>query len=151
MQQSDFRKGQKWRVTRDGASLSGMKPTGPYAQQGWSMPLPVGTILTCAGRKMTFGDGVPVIKWTDAEGEWLANDCTLSPSTGGIWSSAPADGFLELIEDAPLRYTVEADGDGFLIRDKEGLCKHLGWDIKSCHDSRDAANAEAARMNARDW
>lgn len=151
MKQSDFRKGQKWRVVRAGARVSGMKPIAPYAQQGWGADLPVGTVLTCAGRSMTFGDGAPVIKWQDANGKWLANDCTFSPSEGGMWGSAPADGYLQLIEDAPPRYVAEPKGDGFAVRDIEGLCKHLGWDIKSTHPNLAAAQAEADRLNASNW
>lgn len=94
MKQSDFKAGQKWRVIRSGAKLFGMKPAGPYAQQGWSMDLDVGTVLTCDGEKWTFGDGVPVIKWLDAEGNWLASDCEFRPAVGGVWSTAPADGYL---------------------------------------------------------
>lgn len=95
MIQRDFKAGQKWRVAIDGAFLSGMKPTGPYAQQGWAMRAPNGTVLTCTGVQMTFGDGVPTVKWADADGEWLANDCTFSPSTGGMWFQAPIDGALQ--------------------------------------------------------
>jgi hypothetical protein len=94
MIQRDFKPGQKWRVVADDVQLSGMKPTGPYAQQGWAMRVPRGTVLTCTGCQMTFGDGVPVVKWADENGKWLANDCTLSPSEGGMWSEAPADGTL---------------------------------------------------------
>lgn len=98
MKQGDFKEGQKWRVISEGASLWGMQPDGPYAQRGWGMALPVGTILTCGGVHWTHGDGVPIVKWRDAEGNWLANDCEFKPSVGGMWSSAPQDGYLELVE-----------------------------------------------------
>lgn len=98
MKQHEFRRGQKWRMVREGASLWGMQPIAPFAQTSWSMKLPVGTILTCDGSNMTFGDGVPIIKWRDENGAFLANDCEFKPSTGGMWASAPADGYLQLIE-----------------------------------------------------
>jgi hypothetical protein len=97
MKQSDFKEGQKWRVIKAGAQLQGMQPVDRYAQQGWSMKLAVGTVLTCAGSKWTFGDGVPVIKWLDENGNYLANDCEFHPAVGGMWASAPADGYLELV------------------------------------------------------
>ena len=55
-----------------------------------------GDILTCAGSSMTFGDGVPALKWTDENGDWIANDCTFTPVQGGMWSGQiPEDGYLE--------------------------------------------------------
>lgn len=87
--QSDFKPGTKWRVTRPGATLHGMKPAGPYAQQGWREVLEVGTILTVNRTSMSFGDGVPIVKWLDAGGKWIANDCEFSPSTGGMWHQVP--------------------------------------------------------------
>jgi len=94
MKQRDFKPGQKWRVIREGARLSGMKPCGYGAQCGWGMSVPVGTVLTVQGTLMTFGDGVPVVKWLDGNGNWIANDCEFHPSDGGMWSSAPRDGYL---------------------------------------------------------
>lgn len=48
---------------------------------------------------MTFGDGVPALKWKDADGEWLANDCLFQPVQGGMWSGqVPEDGYLEAVE-----------------------------------------------------
>lgn len=94
MLQRDFKKGQKWRVCAHGVHLWGMKPI-PGGQQGRQAPAPLSTVLTCAGVCMTFGDGVPVVKWTDANGQWIANDCIMSPAEGGMWSSAPADGTLQ--------------------------------------------------------
>lgn len=91
-----YEKGKKYRVVKAGGKLWGMKPTAPYVQQGWGMNLSVGDIITCGGTSMTFGDGVPAMKWLDADGKWLANDCTFSPVKGGMWGGQlPEDGFLE--------------------------------------------------------
>jgi hypothetical protein len=99
MKQSDFKKGQRYRVTKSGAALSGMKPIAPYAQQGWAQRLGIGDVITCAGVSMTFGDGVPVVKWRGANNEWLANDCEFKPSAGGMWNQVPDASYLELVED----------------------------------------------------
>jgi hypothetical protein len=61
------------------------------------MELRVGTVLACSGIEWTYGDGVPVVKWLDECGKWLANDCELRPATANMWSSAPQDGYLELV------------------------------------------------------
>jgi hypothetical protein len=91
-----YEKGKKYRVVRAGARLSGYRPTAPYCQEGWSRSLEVGEVITCAGDSMTFGDGVPAIKWLDANGKWIANDCLFHPVKGGMWGGqVPADGFLE--------------------------------------------------------
>lgn len=97
MKQLDFRDGQRWRVIKAGGSLWGWKSAGPHAQEGWRQDLAVGTIITCKGRSMSGGDGVPLIKWGDENGNYLAGDCEFRPETGGMWASAPADGYLELV------------------------------------------------------
>jgi hypothetical protein len=84
------------RVIREGARLTGMVPVAPYTQQGWSKQLHVGDVITCAGSGMTFGDGVPALKWKDENGQWLANDCIFQPVQGGMWSGQiPEDGYLQ--------------------------------------------------------
>lgn len=85
--QRDFKEGQKWQITRP-SKLSGMQAI-PGGQQGWGRDVPAGTILTCSGVRWTFGDGVPVVKWLDADGNHIASDCTLLPAEGGMWSSVP--------------------------------------------------------------
>ena len=96
MYRSDYVKGRRYRVVGHGAYLSGMVPTAPYCQQGWRLDLNVGDVITCLGESMTMGDGVPALKWADSDGKWLANDCTFSPATGGLWGGqVPAAGFLE--------------------------------------------------------
>lgn len=97
MKQANFRDGQRWKVIKAGASLWGWRPCGPGAQEGWRHNLSVGDIITCRGRSMSGGDGVPLIKWADADGKHLTGDCEFNPHTGGMWSSAPADGYLELV------------------------------------------------------
>jgi hypothetical protein len=95
---STYEAGQKYRVIREGARLTGMVPVAPYCQQGWSKQLHVGDVITCAGSGMTFGDGVPALKWKDEDGEWLANDCTFQPVQGGMWSGQiPEDGYLQQV------------------------------------------------------
>ena len=95
-----YEKGKRYRVVKAGAQLRGMQPTGPNVQRGWGKDLEVGDVLTCLGTSMTFGDGVPALKWADENGEWLANDCRFSPVQGGMWSGQiPVDGYLELVED----------------------------------------------------
>lgn len=99
---SKYEKGKKFRVIKAGARLSGYKPTAPYCQTGWGRPLEVGEVITCAGESMTFGDGVPAIKWLDADGKWIANDCIFSPVQGGMWGGqAPEDGYLEPVDGQP--------------------------------------------------
>lgn len=96
MKQGYFRAGQRWRVIKAGGSLFGWQPC-PGGQQGWRQDLAVGTVITCNGRSMSGGDGVPIIKWSDENGKPLAGDCEFHPQTGGMWASAPADGYLELV------------------------------------------------------
>jgi hypothetical protein len=91
-----YEKGRRYRVVKAGAKLSGMKPVAPYCEQGWGKELEIGEVITCAGTAMTFGDGVPAMKWHDADGRWLANDCLFSPVKGGMWGGqVPEDGYLE--------------------------------------------------------
>lgn len=96
-----YEQGKKYRVIKEGARLSGMRPVAPYCQEGWGMELAVGAVLTCDGTSMTFGDGVPALKWKDADGNWLANDCLFRPIKGdAMWGGQlPADGYLEPEEE----------------------------------------------------
>jgi len=91
-----YQPGTRWRVVKPGAHLWGLQPVGRNVEQGWQMDLPVGTVLTCLGVSWTRGDGVPALKWGDAEGRWLANDCTFSHIDGGMWGGqVPQAGYLE--------------------------------------------------------
>lgn len=98
MQQRDFQKGERWEVIAEGARLTGWRPVAPWTLEGLSIPLKVGDVLTCDGVSMTRGDGVPIVKWRDENGEHLAQDCEFSPSVGNMWVTAPADGFLRLLD-----------------------------------------------------
>lgn len=90
-----FTRGKQYRVVKPGAHLDGMQPI-RGGQQGWRGPvLDVGTILTCDGRRMTFGDGVPRIMWRDENGDFIANDCEFHPSIGGMWNAEPDPSFFE--------------------------------------------------------
>lgn len=96
----NYEKGRRYRVVRAGARLRGMQPAGRGCQRGWRKDLAVGEILTCSGTSMTFGDGVPALKWADEDGKWLANDCIFDPVAGGMWSGQkPVEGYLELVEE----------------------------------------------------
>jgi hypothetical protein len=96
-----YEQGKKYRVIKEGARLSGMRPVAPYVQQGWGLTLPVGMVITCEGMSMTRGDGVLALKWSDAQGQYLASDCLFSPVKGDIiWGGQlPADGFLEEVAE----------------------------------------------------
>jgi hypothetical protein len=77
-----------------------MVPAGPYTQQGWSKRLNVGDVLTCAGTSMSFGDGVPLVKFSHLNGEPLGvNDCEFRPSIGGMWNLKPNRDYLELVNE----------------------------------------------------
>lgn len=94
-----FENGRKFRVVVAGLKVSGMKPVAPYTQQGWSEQLPIGTVLTCDGTSMTFGDGVPALKWRDAHGSFICNDALIEPHMPGMWSGMyPIPGTMEPIE-----------------------------------------------------
>lgn len=96
MNQSLYVKGDRYRVVKAGCRLEGMQPI-QGGQRGWGKMLAVGDVLTCDGRSMTFGDGVPVIKWQDENGNFLANDCCFVPALGGMWTSYPDPSCLEKV------------------------------------------------------
>ncbi|MGO4676604.1 hypothetical protein AB4Z40_27245 [Bosea sp. 2YAB26] len=95
MRRSEFKHGQKWRVVHNGFRLYGMRLSGPNCYQSWSMVLPVGTVLTCAGIGASLGGDVPMIKWLGEHGEAL-NGCGFK-TTGSIWSNVPVEDFLERV------------------------------------------------------
>lgn len=75
-----------------------MSGGGMTAYQGWSTTLPPGTVLTCDGVSKTFGDGVPAVKWLDADGTPIAMDCCAGDIVGGMWGGQlPRPGQLEVI------------------------------------------------------
>jgi len=94
-----FEKGKRYRVIKSGARLTGMQPIRTGSFQGWRMDLAVDDIITCLGKSMTMGDGVPALKWADENGAPLANDCLFKPTQGGMWSGqVPEDGYLEEVQ-----------------------------------------------------
>lgn len=87
----EYAVGGKFRVIRDGASLSGWTPT-RGGHRGWSRDLQVGDVVECAG----FGPG-----WGSDPGYGIefkapgVSSVEVRPSAGSMWSYRPADGFLE--------------------------------------------------------
>jgi hypothetical protein len=86
-----YRQGRHFRVLREGAQITGMVPAPGGGQQGFRRALHPGELLTCRGVSMTFGDGVPAIKWNDADDQWICNDAIFEPHTGGMWGGMPPD------------------------------------------------------------
>jgi len=87
-------RGERYTVVRDGGYLRGLWPAGPGMEALWRKDLRIGDVITCAGSAFTAGDGVPIIRWRDADGKPLANDCEFQPDNGRMWGSLPAEGFL---------------------------------------------------------
>lgn len=93
-----FTKGKRYRVIKNGARITGMVSLGYGAFTGFSCKLPIGTIITCSGSSMSFGDGVPLVKWTDEKGNFICNDAEFSPSVGGMWNRQPDSSYLEVCD-----------------------------------------------------
>ncbi|WP_306150708.1 hypothetical protein [Roseovarius sp. MMSF_3281] len=148
MKQRIFKAGQQWRVIKQGARLSGMQPAGYCAQQGWSMALEVGTVLTCAGVSMSFGDGVPLVKWLDAEGKHLANDCTFHPSNGAMWWNAPAPGWLVPYSDDAQIWSIGNGAIDHRQTFEASVC--AAWCDEACESDVEGLLARAAVLNG-DW
>ena len=74
---SAYRRGSKWRVVKPGARIVGMKSSGSFSFTGFALDLPVGTVLTCEGSSMTFGDGYPVLKWRDENNRPICMDAEI--------------------------------------------------------------------------
>jgi hypothetical protein len=90
----NFEKGSKWRVVKEGASLSGMRHSGGSSFTGWTEPLQVGVVLTCEGTQRGFGDGpMEVVVWRSPTGNQGVN-AEFSP---GCWGSPNGD-YLEPFE-----------------------------------------------------
>jgi hypothetical protein len=94
-----FQAGRRFRVAAPGCRLTGMQPHRTGGRVGWGLSLAVGDELTCAGTSMTSGDGVPAVKWWDALGRRLAEDCLFEPVIGGMWGGQyPVPGRLEPLD-----------------------------------------------------
>ncbi len=87
--------GHRFRVTRAGASVVGLRPTGPASWAPVTIPLEIGTVLTCAGRGWTIGDGALIVKWRDARGQPICVDAEFKPSVGGLAMSVPDSSYVE--------------------------------------------------------
>ena len=62
-------RGERYTVVRDGGYLRGLWPAGPGMEALWRKDLRIGDVITCASSAFTAGDGVPIIRWRDADGE----------------------------------------------------------------------------------
>lgn len=93
-----FKPGAKFRVLKEGTSLTGMVSTGPYAWKGWGRQLAVGEILTCRGYCPGFGsDPIQEVMFDDAAARAAHASCvTFSASSWGT----PLAGYLELVEES---------------------------------------------------
>lgn len=90
-----FTVNRRFRIIKSGGSLYGMRAI-RGGQQGWRKMLDVDEVITCKDSSMTFGDGVPAVKWADANGIRLAHDCLFWPVIGGMWGGQiPMPGYLE--------------------------------------------------------
>ena len=89
-----FVRGERYRVVKEGGYLRGFRPIGPGMETLWRKDLRIGDVITCASSAFTAGDGVPIIRWRDADGKPLANDCEFQPDNGRMWGSFSAEGFL---------------------------------------------------------
>ena len=56
----------------------------------WRKDLRIADVISCRGVGFTARAGVPIVRWLDADGAPLANDCA--------WGSLPAEGFLVRID-----------------------------------------------------
>lgn len=100
---TDFPKGAKFRVVKDGARLSGMVPFAGGAYQGWGHVLAVGDVIESRGFGPGWGsDPGYGVHWTcEAVREARASFVEFKPSGSGNWFTYwPAAGWLEQVCDA---------------------------------------------------
>lgn len=85
-----------FRVTVEGAQLTGMVPSGPHAHKGWSKPLTVGEEITCKGVQRGWGSdpGFEVRFHCDEPG---VSFVTFWPAQFLAMASRPAPGALERV------------------------------------------------------
>jgi hypothetical protein len=92
-----FKRGQVYKCLKP-VRISGMRPLGPNEWQGFSVLIPEGDTIVCAGESMTAGDGVPAIKWNDGNNTPFGRDAIMSEIVGGMWGGqVPEPGYLELV------------------------------------------------------
>lgn len=94
--------GARYRVVREGATLSGWRPIAPYSEQSWRRQLHVGEIIRYDGLGYSGGsDGIDIEKFTPEE---LHHDyetsATFRPTAnpGNIWITRPDPSFLEGVD-----------------------------------------------------
>jgi hypothetical protein len=91
-----YENGKRYRVVRDGASLSGMVAIGSGAWRGWSRKLAVGEILTCTGYRRGWGsDPITEVTFDDAQAKAArAGFVAFEPSRWGT----PVAGYIEPVD-----------------------------------------------------
>lgn len=89
-----YEAGVKYRVIRDGGYLAGRQLHD--SSLPFKLDLPVGTIITCAGRH--FIGSVPVTGWRDEYNRELARQCSFHPYVLA-YAETPAEGYLAPLND----------------------------------------------------
>jgi hypothetical protein len=90
----DYRLGRKFRIVKEGASIRGLLPAGPWCSRGHRVDLPVGTVITCMGVGWSRGDGAPIIRWRSENHEAFCEEAEFHPNNGDMWNCLPEDGYL---------------------------------------------------------
>lgn len=168
-ERAHYTKGSQWMVTRAGAYLFGWQPI-RGGQQGCRTDLTPGMVLTCDGTSWTGGDGVPALKWTDQNGDWIATDCTFYPTKGGMWGGqVPADGFLlphfdndradeegwavfhSIGTDDAGEFRIERYDEASAFPDDEAAWRHVARKAREGSDYHAAALQFIQRYNPDEW
>jgi hypothetical protein len=96
----EYAPGTKFRVTKEGARLSGYAPYGLGASISWRQDLHVGDVVTCTGFGPGWGsDPGYGVEFTTEQSEAAgASHCDVWPGAGGLWNFHPAPSYLEPLE-----------------------------------------------------
>jgi hypothetical protein len=96
----DYAPGRKFRVTREGLTLTGYTAVRGGAD-GWEQVLHAGDILTCTGYGPgSGGDPGYGVEFTSRQSETArAFHCAIWPMTGSVFEYRPPAGFLEPADD----------------------------------------------------
>jgi len=91
----EYAVGALFRVTQEGAKLSGWTPRQGY-HQGWGQDLHVGDVIECTGFGPGWGsDPGYGVEWTSPEAKAVhASAVMFRPYVGGAWAYRPAPGYL---------------------------------------------------------
>jgi hypothetical protein len=91
--------GATFRVSKAGAKLTGLTPSGGSSLSGWGQPLQVGDVLTCTGYGPGWGgDPGYGIEFTSEQSIASgAIHCAVWPTAGGPFNYRPAPGYLDPI------------------------------------------------------